>query len=84
MNIKEKMFDLWVDKNYPNFYFVMGIINILVISCFVVSIVLPFLSIQWWWKLLVFSVGCHVVTIIIQRICINYFIEKFTIKKRKM
>lgn len=78
------LFKLWIEQNYPRLGFILTISVLLTVVTLVTSIVLPFFSVSWWWKLLVLSVGTFLLIQLITLIVLRKLYNDFLSGKKKI
>jgi len=77
-----KIFDLWMDKHYPYFYVVYGLIYILLAVIFIASIISTFWNCDWWWKSALLSLVLIFVTHFLMSASLRAKADEFKNKKR--
>jgi hypothetical protein len=73
----KQLFKEWMAEKHPYFDLTVGISAIVIFILFIVSIVIPFFHITWWWKLLVLSIGLYIVLGIVSIVLYDLYFDEF-------
>lgn len=80
----KKLFEIWMGRNHPNYYSVVVIVNIVLVTSFVVSVVLPFFHVQWWWKLALLTTVLLTISFIVDTIMVEKYFQAFKLDQSKI
>jgi len=80
-SLNKLLFDMWMNNNHPHFHAILGLIIILLMLIGVVSLILAFFNIEWWWKLLLLSIGLFIFVKVIGKAILLHYVDEYKSKK---
>ena len=72
---------MWMNNNHPYFYIIHGLIKILLVLIAIVSVVLSFFNIDWWWKLILLCLGLYFLNSMLAKAILITYIDEYESKK---
>ena len=80
-SLNELLFMLWMQDNHPYFFFIRGLIFLLLTLTILTSIILGFFNIEWWWKLGLLAAGLIFLTNMLGRAILSSYIDDYNARK---